>query len=660
MLNFTKILFLLLAVFLTLTPQVLAQTVSPGVCCSNILFLPGLEASQLSRKDIDIHGTPQNRKAWEPFTNNDVRSLYLDSEGKSINDISVMGIMDTAYGFKNIYKSLSTIMGNLKGTGKIHSWTPFSYDWRMFVPDVVAGETVRTTSGKQVLITEVEQIAATSKTGKVSILAHSNGGLVAKMLVHELEQKGKGHLVDKVVLVGTPQLGTPQAVAALLHGESQELLGGLAMRSYVAREFGANMVSSFGLLPSEEYFRKITDPVVTFKGEAVGSYQAFVDFLIARPPRRPQPETKDVVKPTILYAPHIAKNQWMHELLDTWNFSSSTQAVAIAGWGVPTTASIEYSTSSPRVKKDPNGDGTVISDSAMGVTPNKLYFNIGLYNHEMKKNNTHADIFETSSVKEYITRAFSDPLLPKQSELPKYFSTDKPATKYSWMKWLTVSVHSPVDLDIYDEKGGHMGFIPVSDDPESDIQWFENTIGGQRDIIGDEKYYTVPADGTYSIKLKGTDVGTFTFQVQKFIGEDMQEVANVVYTDLPVTPLLEANTTITASSFASDLNLDVDGDGMTDIRAKPSTEVKENLHIDAYRQLIKSLKLSKDAEKSLLKKLDRIEERIVKGKPLKSLKNLTRISRDIIMGHWKKSRLSETQKKELLRVLEEIIDGLGT
>ena len=70
-------------------------------CCSNVIFLPGIDASTLYTKNSK--GT--NNKLWEPNRNLDVEKLYLDEKGNSLDsEIYVGDIIESAYGFKKIYK----------------------------------------------------------------------------------------------------------------------------------------------------------------------------------------------------------------------------------------------------------------------------------------------------------------------------------------------------------------------------------------------------------------------------------------------------------------------------------------------------------------------------------------------------------------------------
>ena len=101
-------------------------------CCSNVLFIPGLQASRLYKDDNML---------WEPNRNEDVRKMSMNEMGISIDpDIYTRDIKDSALGLKNIYKNFIDSMDSLVEDGKIKSWMPLPYDWRKGAYDVVDQE----------------------------------------------------------------------------------------------------------------------------------------------------------------------------------------------------------------------------------------------------------------------------------------------------------------------------------------------------------------------------------------------------------------------------------------------------------------------------------------------------------------------------------------
>jgi len=645
-------------------------------CCSSVLFLPGFQASRLYRNESGFFGTSTNQ-LWEPNRNDDVRKLFLDEEGNSVDSsIYTSDILQSAFGMKDIYKSFVAMMNSVVAEKTINEWLPFAYDWRINISDIVSGETKYAMTTKY-LIEEVMRLARSSKTDKVSIVAHSNGGLVAKMLGQELEKQGKLNLIDKVIFVAVPHLGTPQALAGILHGNDQSILGGAVLSSGVARTLGLNMSGAYGLLPSSEYFNRFIDPVITLAGKALSSYLSFTDFLIGKSDNRIQPKESDLKTPAVLGNNLLTKAEWMHSVLDNWQFPLSTKIFSIIGWGMPTTETLEYDGNSKvTFKKNPEGDGTVVFGSANGYVDRSadasvyenmndksvFYLNQGLLNHDSNTSIFHSNILESDSVRRLISDELSTTsavLYTKIDQIPPFMSYEKPnADDYPWMSWITASVHSPVDIDIYDSKGGHIGLIPLPTDPTSDIMWLEDTIGGQYDSIGDEKYITLPADDTYSVQFKGTGSGTFTFNVQKFVGGDMIEVASTTYADLPVTPLLLASTTINPLNISAPLNLDFDGNGKIDSQVAQSPVMDPLLHLDSMKTIILSLGLRQSIEKNILKKIERVRNLIKKGKSVKAIKRIQSMVKKVGNKHWNTKKLTENERNDIVYMFDLLLDNI--
>jgi pimeloyl-ACP methyl ester carboxylesterase len=621
-------------------------------CCSNVLFLPGFEGSRLEKPDM-FGGM---NRLWEPNRNDDVRKLYMNEDGTSMDStIYVGGVIDSAFGFKDIYKSFIAMLDSVVAEKNIQEWRPFAYDWRNEVQEIVGGETQLATTTKR-LINEVQELARTSRTGKVTLVGHSNGGLVAKRLGYELEKMGKSELIDKAILVASPLLGTPMAAAALLHGEGQKFLGGLLLKSSVARTLGLNAPGAYGLLPSKELFTKISEPIITLAGKAVGTYDDFVHFLTGGD-GRVKPEEGDVKTPAILSSNHIKVSQELHQAIDNWKFPTTTEELRVVGWGTPTISSITYASNTPFIKKNIRGDSTVISKSAASPFAHTLYFNQGHYNFEQRKSIQHDNILESDIVKDLIKESIASTSISTKSD-SNYVTSAEPDDESPWMKWLTVSVHSPVDLHIYDSRGGHMGPVPLPNVSDSDLSWFENTIGGQVEMIGDEKYYTLPANDTYSVKLQGTGVGTFTFQVQKFEGTDISEVSNTVYKDLPVTPLLEAQTTVSESELSPPLRLDVDGNGISDANVNAG-ELNPELHLDSIKVIVSSLNLDPKDEKQLVHRIEKIRSELTKNKEYVA-KKIGETIEKVDEGHWNLKSVTTENKALLLSLFTNLLSSLET
>ena len=224
------------------------------ICCSNVIFLPGLMGSRLYMDSL-----AQNQ-LWEPNRNTDVKKLFLDVSGKSINKvytkevISKTNILGGLPGVdQNIYKDFLNYLNSLKSNKVIVNYKAMPYDWRMS-SDYILDEGIDFKDIKIDLIKTIQDLQKTSKTGNVTIVTHSNGGLVAKQLISELKKEDLDSIVDKVIFVAMPEYGTSQAITALLYGHNQSIAGGLILKSSVAKDLGKNMATAYTLLPTEKYY----------------------------------------------------------------------------------------------------------------------------------------------------------------------------------------------------------------------------------------------------------------------------------------------------------------------------------------------------------------------------------------------------------------------
>jgi len=199
-------------------------------CCSSVLFLPGIEASRLYKQKT-ILDLPVEDQLWEPNGNSDVEDLYLNTDGTSKNfNIYTRDIIQesntpipTGLAGQNIYKSFVNMLSDLIDDFKITDYKLFAYDWRQSVEDIVNNDTKYQDENVS-LVDTLQSLVDSSKSGKVTIVAHSNGGLLAKALLQKLQDDknaGKNNLIDKVdvlILVAVPEIGTAKAVPAILHG----------------------------------------------------------------------------------------------------------------------------------------------------------------------------------------------------------------------------------------------------------------------------------------------------------------------------------------------------------------------------------------------------------------------------------------------------------
>lgn len=568
-----------------------------GGCVSNVLFLPGIEASRLYRPDYD-GGTDQ---LWEPNTDSDAQDLFLTAEGTSVrNDVYTKDVVDEAYrAGPDIYKSFIAQMNDLKTAGTIADWGAAPYDWRLSLDDVLhsgnqladgriyySGDLAATSS--PYIEQELRLLAKSSKTGKVTIVAHSNGGLVVKALTDKLGPDA-AKLIDKIIFVAVPQAGTPQAIGALLHGYEQGLPKdwfSVFLSSEIARTFAANMSSAYNLLPSADYFTHIDDPVVTFDdsdilaefraryGSEIHDGTQLKNFITdAR--RLASSSPSDLQYPSVGNTALFSRAEAFHATADTWAPPAGVSLYEIAGWGEDTLAAIEYRegrksycsnpqdirtcASTPSIIYVPReaveGDGTVLAPSALWTAASaataKYWVNLENYNKWWLNGNIprkHADILEIPSLRTLIQNILTN----ATSTAPLAFiSTSTPPTDST--QRLRFLLHSPLNLSATDTLGNI-------------VNSSTSTIPGSRfKRYGEVQVLTVPAHVPLTLALEGYASGSFTLDMEEIDGNNAV-IASSTLSAIPSATSTRATMAFTDGTLqnASPLLLDYDGSGTAD------------------------------------------------------------------------------------------------
>lgn len=563
---------------------------------SNVLFLPGIEASRLYRPDYN-GGTDQ---LWEPNIDSDLKDLYLKPDGMSVrSDVYAKewGVIDELPNGKNVYKSFIAKMDGLKVAGTINDWEPIAYDWRLSLNDILtngsdlngrlyySGDLAATSTAY--IIQELKRLAATSKTGKVTIVAHSNGGLVAKRLTEILGPEAST-FIDKMIFVAVPQAGTPEAIAADLHGHEQDHVLGFVTSKSTARTFASTSPMAYNLLPSAQYFTQVDNPVITFDsllpdwiaryGAAIHSQEMLHTFLTDTY-GRVDSQTGDINQPIQLSGTLLSNAETMHADLDNWTPPAGVSLIQIAGWGVPkTVAGIIYKKKdvgvAPNLDFTVDGDGTVVVPSALwtstatGVA--NYWLDLKRYGDDHRLGSLggvngyaafdHSRILETDPVINFI----SDQIASTTKLLSDYgyLSTQAPAANDLRLRY---ALHSPLSLNLYDDQGRHTGVSTTTGQVEEQIPDTYYTE------IGDVKYLFTGASTPAHIVLDGYASGTFTFDADQYTGD--MRTASTVFKDIPTATSTVVTMNVTADlTTLSPMAVDEDGDGTIDFTLVPKID----------------------------------------------------------------------------------------
>jgi pimeloyl-ACP methyl ester carboxylesterase len=482
--------------------------------------------------------------------------------------------------------------------------TSGSYDWRLDYEEL-------TTKGRVLsngyisylvppaegtaphLIQKLRDLAQHSKTGKVTIIAHSNGGLLAKALLRNLGDTEAAQLVDTLILVASPQLGTPDAVGVLLHGAN----GGIpnALSDEKAREVANTMPAAYNMLPSLNYFTHVDDPVITFDastlpewashyGQTIHSRETMENFL--GDATRAKPAYADLATPEVMQAALLENSHNAHIALDEWTPPSGVRLVTIAGWGEETLAGIDYRgvrrcsrvesvvllgrtnyycgawtqalTFNPRHVID--GDGTVVEASAHwqnGVSGERWWVDLEDYNVWWRSNldRRHASIFEVPTLRSLLKNILTESDSPLQ-----YISNIAPTDEDNSPR-LHFTLHSPLTLEFTDTLGRHIG--PSTSTPDA-VDY--EVPGAYYEHYGEVQWLSLPKEATGTLVMRGKNAGSFTLDIAEQNGNtttattSFGEVLSV--TSTIATIAINPENSVTASST---LEVDTDGNGIIDI-----------------------------------------------------------------------------------------------
>ncbi len=282
------------------TPEPTRAPVVPR--SSSVVLLPGMSGSELDNSPRSECGDRPSGRVWPPWGDDlpsgiqdllhlkeilgwRLRVLELDTSGmlpaNSCDSIRATRVIERPLPGMDPY--MEPLADRLRAAGLTVSTCP--YDWRHSVNREALGR----------LRQCVEQAASASADGRVALVGHSMGGLLATWYVSDPQ---RARSVSQVVTVGTPFLGAPVMIDRLFTGQTgiemldeftaNPLAAPFVDRGLIQRLY-RNSLGFMTLLPSADYetrigpalFRHdaILDP---FGGPKPLTGAAFIAFLASR------------------------------------------------------------------------------------------------------------------------------------------------------------------------------------------------------------------------------------------------------------------------------------------------------------------------------------------------------------------------------------------
>ncbi|PYE47191.1 alpha-tubulin suppressor-like RCC1 family protein, partial [Paenibacillus barcinonensis] len=498
-----------------------------------VIFIPGIMGSELYSGST---------KLWIPGGNplNKIPKLEMDRNGDSVDRSIYAGAPEDEF-YKTIHDYLN----------KKFFVIDFGYDWRLGA-----------NKNAKLLKDKVTAAKASSPDSKIYLVAHSMGGIIATEYIN----LGNGSNVDKLVTIGTPYLGAPKAAYTFETGNATGSQWKDGAVGFQIKAIMPNILSAYELLPSRKYFSLNNTYYLTHSLEYLSSgkrsdnrlIQKFKDYESTKKQLESRPWSNDTM---------LENADKLHKNLNIINNLNSVDSYYIIGDKISTlgemrTYSVQQSLNDLRVIQ---GDGTVPTISASvgkSLVPSKTYY----------IQEEHTKLPGNVNVQKQVENI----LLGNPGQLAPNIRKFTETTKT-----LKLKIESPVDLNVYDNSGNHLGFGETGE-LEENIPFASFYTDGETKIA-------LLNDGDYNVKLQGTGYGDMIYSLV-WSNEQDEEVRTVRFDEIAVTP----NTVFTSGTNSNgeiELRIDENGDGNIDSTITPSVDLNAAGTQDEIKPTISSAML---------------------------------------------------------------------
>jgi hypothetical protein len=619
-------------------PSVFAVTfhvVEEAHGASSIVFLPGIMGSRLYEESAECDSDVAEQERW--VTRDECAQLRLMTNiaGASIHNLYTRAhndsVIDETYSF-NLYKTFLHHLHEWKEEGVIVDYAAVPYDWRLRL-DAILKSRVDLNTGKITydvgstleegyLYQTISSLAETSASGKVTLVAHSNGGLVAKAFLASLQITNDPLVrkIDRLILVGVPQVGTPNAIVGMLHG-TEVGPGGIIISQEMTRRLMSTMPFARHLLPTKSYFSgngvTTQTPVIQFEsGEETTSWstafgstitdETSLRHFISTESGRVAPASDDLLHPAVAdtflfdYATTIA-------LLIESFVPQGIRVYQVAGVGLNTPSGITYYTDRECVSRNPlrlfvctayaqklgyrvnhtvDGDGTVVSPSALAMKEDdgveRWWLNFRDYNKDNVMNRKHNDMFEIQDIIDFVRNTLES----NEDHEYTYLSDAEPTLPRE--DRLEFTLHSPLDMSLTTVSG-------------EEVSSTTSTIrGAVYRRYGELQYISLPDTSTHkTLILRGEGKGSFTLDIEAH-GSD-GAVDRHTYSAIPSDTQTLVQIAVSNSDSVPEavLSVDYDGNGTSDATYNEQGIVEKEVSYNTLIETLSSLTL-KSAYKKVL------------------------------------------------------------
>lgn len=498
-----------------------------------VVLIHGVAGSSLEIThdgSVDTYPVPgiKTHDIWAPrlaAIDHDMNMLSCNPDGTSkYNDVSPITPVEDGKNsiFNKYYKHMQE---SLEAAGYVVYC--FEYDWRL---------------DNDLNAQKLEEYIDQTGAERVNIVAHSMGGIIASEYIKD----GNADKIDKLITLGTPYLGAPKALNVFETGKFFNGWEDLVLSSYF-KAISPNMISSYHLLPTEDYFDYNNTYYVKKYMQTEWLAKPYYENLESFD------ETETFLKSRgWANRNHIDNTYDFHADLDILDTVNSVDSYFIIGDNIPTLGMVlEYDTYYYEGCEDYsfiNGDKTVpvISANIGGlIDEDKTYY----------VNVAHGDLARNSTVIRQVTGILngdSDKVTGVRSEPIK-------------ANYIKLTADCPVELHVYDKDGNHLGPIEGGNIDE-------NIDSSNYYIIGDKKI-AVLNDGDYEVRIIGTGNGTMNYKVEDF-DENNNLVGRVSFENVPITAEMKILSDTDMENGIT-MNVDFNDDNVIDKVIQPTIALDE-------------------------------------------------------------------------------------
>lgn len=455
---------------------------------SPVLVIPGIAGTELKRdgETLWLDAFRILKDAGDQFMD----ELAFQGDHKT-DDVVLGDVLSKPNGLYDYSQSFIEDLNSQANYSFNKDLFTFPYDWRRDIRDIALNE----------LKQKVDELVPAGSGKKLDIVAHSQGGLLIKYLLYaEPSYRAK---IGKLVLLGTPHLGAPKAGKVLLYGDDMGVsFLGAGLDHEEIKKIAKNMPSIYELLPSEEYFAHSGGYLGEIRRKFLAKDEVEVyDYA----------GSKTYLTSKGLNGSLLDEAASFHtEDFDNFDLSGSgVDTYNIVGCQEASIGQIFYRKGRELKITYVAGDGTVPVFSANNFTANRTYF---------ATDSDHGRMLTRANTKQQILNILSGFPDAAVGDITR----DPDECKF---KGKVVSVHSPVEMHIYDDEGNHVGATPDGG--------FDYEIEGVRmDVFGEERFAFLPPDQDFVVKLAAIGDGDFNFYIEDVEGDAVTKTT--YFSEIPI------------------------------------------------------------------------------------------------------------------------------